>query len=145
MVRVVGRGSRRTRDDGVSENESGERGDRADRGDRPREEGSFARTLRELGPVAGGLILDLADLASFGPVGVIPGLAIGGGLGWYLSGVYGYRSRWRPWVALAAAVYCGFPLTEPLPLATILTVISRLAPRSGAAGPGDDGPDARDA
>ena len=90
--------------------------------------GPLARSLRALGPVAGGIVLDLADVASFGPVGLFTGFGIGGLLGWYLSGVYGYASSTRPLAALAAAVYCAIPMTEPLPLATILSVMSMLAP-----------------
>jgi hypothetical protein len=103
-----------------------------------RRAGPFARTFEALGPVAGGIALDLVDLASFGPVGIFTGLGVGGLLGWYLSGIYGYSRSTRRWAALAAAVYCAMPMTEPLPLATILSVISKLAPSKDRSRESDD-------
>lgn len=93
----------------------------------------LTRTLEALGPVVGGLILDAVDVATFGPLGLTGGFLIGGIFGWWLSGVYRMAEPRRPWVALAAGVYCALPLTEALPLATIAAVIARFA------GPGDEG------
>lgn len=89
--------------------------------------GVVRRTFEALGPVFGGVALDLLDLASFGPVGVFGGLAVGGLFAWWLTGVYRVPEGRRPWIALAAGVYCALPMTEALPLATIFSVISRLA------------------
>ena len=97
--------------------------------------GATRRVFQAFGPVLGGMALDLLDLASFGPVGVFGGLAIGGLFGWWISGVYGMSERRRPWVALASGVYCALPMTEALPLATIFTVISRLAGSSDEGSP----------
>ena len=45
-------------------------------------------------PILGGLILDFADLATFGPVGLYTGMIVGGTIGWLISGIYGFsRSK----------------------------------------------------
>ena len=95
------------------------------------ERGPLRRTI---GPIAAGLLLDLVDLASFGPVGVVPGLAIGGGLGWVLSGVYGYSSSVRPIIAIAAAKLYG-----RLP-GSIASDPNRAPPPAGPTAPGSSPP-----
>ncbi|MGH0035772.1 MAG: hypothetical protein ACQGVK_12170 [Myxococcota bacterium] len=119
-------------------------GPRAPRGAAPGDEpakgsgsGPFARTVEVLGPVAGGVALDLLDLASFGPIGVYGGLLLGGFFGWWLSGVYRMPESRRRWVALGSGLYCAFPFTEVLPLATIASVIARLAGIGGSSGRGE--------
>ena len=78
-----------------------------------------------LGPIAGGLILDLVDLTTFGPLwasadssSVRP--SDGGS-------VRSTTSRQEPtalW-ALSAGAYCLMPLTEFLPIATIISAVAR--------------------
>lgn len=107
---------------------------------RPRR-GLVARTVDALGPVLGGVALDLVDLASFGPLGPTAGLLVGGLFGWWLSGIYRVKPSHRPWLALAAGMYCALPMTEALPLATIASVVSRFA---GGDGERDSVADPRD-
>lgn len=83
------------------------------------------RLHRAVGPIAGGLILDLFDIATFGPLGLIIGPFIGGIVGWYIAKIYGF-SKWtrRLWT-IFAAIYCTIPFTALLPVATIISAIAR--------------------
>ena len=83
------------------------------------------RLHRAVGPIAGGLILDACDLATFGPFSLILGPFIGGAVGWYIASIYGF-SKWtrRLWT-IFAAIYCSIPFTALLPIATIISAIAR--------------------
>ncbi|KAA3614427.1 MAG: hypothetical protein DWQ01_01630 [Planctomycetota bacterium] len=90
--------------------------------DRP---GMFRRLHLAFGPVFGGLILDLADFATFGPLGLYLGAIVGAAVGFWISSLYGFRLWMRIlWVLLAAA-YCTAPFTEFLPLATLISAVAR--------------------
>jgi hypothetical protein len=65
------------------------------------------------------MLLDLVDLATFGPVGIYGGFLVAGALGWWLAGQYGLAGRNRWLAAGAAAVYGATPATEWLPLGTV--------------------------
>ena len=82
------------------------------------------RLHRAFGPLAGGLLLDGVDLATFGPFG-IGGLFIGAFVGWWISALYGFSGKVRLFWALVAGIYCLTPATELLPLATIVSAIAR--------------------
>lgn len=75
--------------------------------------------------IGGGLLLDLLDLATPGPVGLELGLPLGAVAGWLLAS----RGRTAPGLRLALALlagaYCMLPWTEPLPLATVASVLLR--------------------
>lgn len=73
-----------------------------------------------------GLALDLLDLLTVGPIGLWAGMIVGGAAGWWLAPRFGFRSD-RRWIcALLAGVYCTVPATSFLPVASVLTVASRL-------------------
>ena len=78
------------------------------------------RAEKAFGPVAVGLIMDLVDFSTFGPMGLYFGLFAGGALAWYLCGLYDmpWHRRW-PWM-LGAGLYCTIPFTEFVPVATII-------------------------
>ena len=82
------------------------------------------RIHRAIGPLAGGLILDFVDLATFGPLGIV-GLFIGGLIGWWVSSIYNFSKKARLLWAMLAAIYCLFPLTELIPVATIISAFAR--------------------
>lgn len=85
-----------------------------------------------LGPIAAGLLIDGVDFATFGPLGLVAGPLLGGVVGFWAASVYGFSGRGRWGLAAAVAAYCAIPSTEMLPLATVASVLSRLAPlRSG--------------
>lgn len=73
-------------------------------------------------PILGGLILDCADLATFGPAGLYSGLFVGGTIGWLISDYYAYSKKGRAVFALIAGLYCAMPGTFFLPLATLSAV-----------------------
>lgn len=87
------------------------------------------RVERAIGPIAAGMILDVADFATFGRIGLLCGAFVGGFVGWYLSGFLKVPREWRFCAISAAALYCVVPGTEFLPLATILGALSRFFER----------------
>ena len=84
-----------------------------------------ARLANALGPALGALVLDFADLITFGPFGIYGGLFIGAAVGWWMSGSYGFGRAGRIAVALSAGIYCMLPATHFLPLASILSATGR--------------------
>ncbi len=105
---------------------------------------------RILLPFAMGALIDMADVLTFGPVGLRFGLLIGGILGWVLAKVLGFPPRYR-WIAIAlSGIYCALPGTAVFPLGTTLAVLSQLLgwraaeepapPDDGDGGPGRDRP-----
>jgi hypothetical protein len=92
-----------------------------------REMGTAERLLRSFGPLAGGLLLDAADLVTWGPVGMYLGPVIGGFLGWWLARVYGLGIGGQCVVITVAVVYLTLPGTALLPLATVVFALIRFA------------------
>jgi hypothetical protein len=86
---------------------------------------------RSLGPIAGGFLLDLVDLATYGPLGLYGGFLLGGAAGWWLASRLGPSSKARIALALAAAVYSATPATEFVPLGTLAGTLASLARRWG--------------
>jgi len=78
------------------------------------------RFNRAFGPVLAGIIIDIVDLATFGPLGLFLGLPIGGAAGYWMGTALGLERRAAFWCALAAGIYCTIPGTEFIPLGTIL-------------------------
>jgi len=78
------------------------------------------RFAARFGPLLGGMLLDLVDLATFGPAGLYGGFLLGGAAGWWLGHRYGLSGRQRAAMALAAAAYSATPATETLPLGTLV-------------------------
>jgi hypothetical protein len=87
--------------------------------------GLLERLNDALGPIAGGIILDVVDFATFGPIGLFIGWIAGGLTGWWIGSIYKFSTRGRILLAIAAAAYCSAPGTEFLPLATIVSAIAR--------------------
>lgn len=83
------------------------------------------RANRAFGPILAGLIIDLVDFATFGPLGLVLGFPVGGLAGYWMGRALGFDRRAALWCALAAGVYCTLPGTEILPLATILGACAR--------------------
>jgi hypothetical protein len=96
--------------------------------DLPRES-LLSRLFRSLGPIGGCILLDLVDLATFGPVGLFGGFLLGAVVGWWVAALYGFSSRQRILITLAAAAYTAIPFTEPLPVASALGAIARFRER----------------
>ena len=85
------------------------------------------RLLRAFGPLGAGLILDFADLTTFGVIGFYLGPIIGGLLGWWLASVYRFGPVGQCIIILIAAVYCALPGTGMMPLATIVFALIKFA------------------
>ncbi len=83
------------------------------------------RMNRAFGPIAAGMVIDLVDLATFGPIGLVLGLPLGGLAGYWMGRALGLDIRTALWCAVAAAVYCTIPGTEMIPLATLLGAFVR--------------------
>lgn len=78
-----------------------------------------------LTPVLAGLMIDLVDLVTFGPIGTWLGMLLGVLLGWQLAPRFGMGHKpWAP--ALMAGFYCMTPGTALLPLATLLASLMGL-------------------
>lgn len=87
--------------------------------------GFLERLSYALGPLGAGIILDALDLATFGPIGIVLGVMVGGYAGWILGESEGLDRSLRIAFAIAAAAYMTIPFTEPLPAATILVLTAR--------------------
>ena len=85
----------------------------------------FVRLYRALGPLAGGLLLDFADLATFGPTGFFAGPFIGVAIAFWICSIYRFSFWTKVMLSLLAGLYCAVPMTEPLPLATLITAACR--------------------
>jgi hypothetical protein len=94
--------------------------------------GLYGRLYNAFFPLIGGLILDFADLATFGPVGLYLGFIVGGIVGWLISGIYGFSKNAKILCTIIAGIYCTIPGTFFLPLATFIAAIARFRqnPRS---------------
>ncbi len=85
----------------------------------------LSRLNNAIAPLAGGLLLDSLDIATFGPVGLYLGLFIGFTAGWWISSVYGFQNKTKIIWSLLAGIYCMMPSTEFFPIATTISVIGR--------------------
>jgi hypothetical protein len=87
--------------------------------------GKADRLNRALSPVVAGMIIDSIDLVTFGPVGLVLGVPLGGLAGYWLGNSLGLEKDKRLLCAMAAGVYCTIPGTELLPLATLVGAYAR--------------------
>ncbi len=87
--------------------------------------GDLRRANRILGPVIAGMIIDLVDFATFGPVGLVLGFPFGGLAGYWMGRALGFGTRGSIWCGIASGVYCTIPGTEFIPLATIVGACAR--------------------
>jgi hypothetical protein len=83
------------------------------------------RVYYAIGPVGAGAVLDLLDLATFGPIGLMVGGVIGGVAGWVLADCEGLGGKAKCACVVGAAMYMTVPWTEPFPVATSLGLLSR--------------------
>jgi hypothetical protein len=85
------------------------------------------RINRAFGPIAAGLLIDVIDFTSFGPIGLVLGLPLGGFVGYWMGRSLGLSRKASLWCALAAGVYCMTPATEFIPLAMIVGACARFS------------------
>lgn len=84
------------------------------------------RFKRSFGPVLAGLVIDLVDFATIGPLQPILGLPVGTLCGWSAFGPLRMPTRQRLSLALACGLYCALPVTNFIPFATILGAFARV-------------------
>ena len=90
------------------------------------EQPDTARRLnRAFGPVVAGVILDVVDFATFGPIGFFLGIPVGLAAGYWLGSCLGLERRHCVWIAMASALYCATPGTEFIPLGTLVGACAR--------------------
>ena len=73
-----------------------------------------------LPPVLAGMLLDLLDFFTAGPIGLFAGLAVGSVGAYLLGSLYKLPRKKKLWLALAAGAYCAMPGTAPIPLGTLV-------------------------
>ena len=86
---------------------------------------TIARLNNAMGPIAAGVIIDMIDIITFGPVGLVLGVPIGAAAGYWLGQSMNLRTNQCLMCALAAGIYCTIPFTELLPLGTLVGAIVR--------------------
>lgn len=84
-------------------------------------------------PLVAALAIDLADFATAGPLGLVAGLFVGGLLTLTVSLAAGARPRRAMLLAILGGIYCTVPMTEAVPLATLLTLLHTLIMRGAPA------------
>ncbi len=95
----------------------------------PNKPSLIGRLYAVIFPILGGLILDFADLATLGPVGLYMGMIVGCTIGWLISGIYDFSRKGRLMLSLLAGIYCTIPGTFFLPLATAISAVARFRER----------------
>lgn len=75
---------------------------------------------RRLRPVMAGMLLDLVDFLTMGPVGFAAGLLVGGAVAFWIGSAYGLRNRDKWLLTLLSGAYCTLPFTAALPLGTLV-------------------------
>jgi hypothetical protein len=97
-----------------------------DLADGPRDQASlWQRLYFALGPIAGCMVLDLADFLTFGPIGLAIGVPVGAAIGWWLGSLYRFQMPGRAALAILSGIYCTIPFTELIPVATIVGAVAR--------------------
>ncbi len=76
--------------------------------------------------IAAGLAIDLLDLSLAGPLGVA-GAIVAGSLVWWLARARGVSGPLRWFAVGLTAIYCALPLTELVPLGTLVGALISIA------------------
>ncbi len=85
------------------------------------------------GPLVAAVAIDVADFATAGPIGLATGVFVGGLLTAVVALANGAPTRRALALAALGGIYCALPLTEALPLATLLMLLHGLVGRSAKA------------
>jgi hypothetical protein len=90
----------------------------------------LSNLYRALGPLAGGILLDTLDIATFGPVGIYVGWFVGYAVGWWMASFYNFHPAGKFLFASIAAIYLTLPMTEFVPVATLVSAFARFRGRA---------------
>ena len=85
------------------------------------------RLGKRLLTVLSAVVIDAVDFVTLGPL-VVLGLPAGALAGWWLSGRLNFPTHPRIWAAVGSGLYCMFPPTSFIPVATVLALISAIFP-----------------
>jgi hypothetical protein len=88
---------------------------------------AWQRLENAFGPIIGGLVIDLVDFTTFGPLGFAFGMVLGGLAAWWVCSIYHLPLRQRLFWACLAGLYCTVPNTELIPIATLIGAAARFA------------------
>jgi hypothetical protein len=91
--------------------------------------GGTRETAGGWAPILTALAIDLADLAMIGPTGIVAGFGVGFALTGLLTLSTGVPLRRAALLSVLAGIYCMLPLTDVVPLATMLTLLRLALPR----------------
>lgn len=94
--------------------------------------GTFQKLYRALGPLAGGILLDTLDLATFGPFGLYVGWFVGLVVGWWIASFHDFGPAGKAVFAGLAALYLTMPMTELFPVATVVSAVARFRSKQGS-------------
>lgn len=94
----------------------------------------FQRLRHSLGPILPGLLIDLVDLLTLGPVGLAFGMIAGGAAGYWIGKQYGLPRDKRIKGCIIAGLYCAMPFTGFLPMGTIIGAYVRFHQKDPASG-----------
>lgn len=86
---------------------------------------TLRKLYRALGPLAGGILLDTLDLATFGPFGLYVGWLVGLTVGWWIASMHDFGTFGKAIFAALAALYLTMPMTELFPIATTVSAVAR--------------------
>ena len=86
------------------------------------------------GPLAAAVLLDAIDFVSYGQVGLLVGMFVGGTFTYVYTSMYGLPVWQRLLWAIAAGFYCLLPRTQLIPMATLAVALSQYWRRSGRRG-----------
>jgi len=90
-------------------------------------DGDARRAARaRLDPLTAGIAIDVLDLATRGPRGVLWGLALGLPLGYYLGRRTGLDRARSLGLAGLCGLYCGLPGTGMIPIGTLVGLYRKL-------------------
>lgn len=81
---------------------------------------NWRRMNRTFGPILAGMVIDMVDLATFGPMKRFVGLPAGALAGYWMASIFRLPLKQKLLCALAAAIYCVIPGLEFIPVATLL-------------------------
>ncbi len=89
--------------------------------EKPPAKKSTARRLNvAFGPIMAGAIIDLVDVATFGPLRRFIGFPAGAIAGYWMASIFKLPQRQRLLMSLAAGIYCLIPGHSVIPLATMI-------------------------
>lgn len=88
--------------------------------------------------VLAGVLIDLLDLTLSGPLGPV-GAVAAAAVVWWIAGQHGVSRGVRVALAVGTALYCALPLTELVPLGTVVGAVLSLLPSGRRERPREDG------